>query len=134
MKSQVKNRIVWPHARLNKLDFEIKRRGKNRLKSNRKVKVRENNQPERGSNLRPLTLYVGALPTELSGRYEIESIGQGLMFNHETSINSPLSPCMQNCLFMGVEQQVVLILYCLLLRHLKLLIYVAVQNYLLFLY
>ena len=31
------------------------------------MKVRENNRPERDSNLRPLTLYVGALPTELLG-------------------------------------------------------------------
>ena len=31
------------------------------------MKVRENNRPERDSNSRPLTLYVGALPTELSG-------------------------------------------------------------------
>ena len=32
----------------------------------RKVKVRENNRPERDSNSQPLTLYAGALPTELS--------------------------------------------------------------------
>ena len=31
------------------------------------MKVRENNRPERDSNSRPLTLYVSALPTELSG-------------------------------------------------------------------
>ena len=32
-----------------------------------KSKLRENNRPERDSNSRLLTLYVSALPTELSG-------------------------------------------------------------------
>ena len=47
------------------------------------MKVRENNRPERDSNSRPLTLYVGALPTELSG-HASKSL---LICSHRPSLN-----------------------------------------------
>ena len=41
--------------------------------------MRENNLPERDSNSRPLTLYVSALPTELSG-HAFKSLLKGRSF------------------------------------------------------
>ena len=43
------------------------------------MKVRENNRPERDSNSRLLILYVGALPTELSG-HAYKSLLKGRSF------------------------------------------------------